>query len=517
MLTSERQLLTTSSPSLIDRSTTQMVVQAHSGDINGIAVTNTAGLTIIATCGRDRTLQLFRKHESHLDLLQTLDDHLAAVGDVKFLDRATILSISSDRTIIVRKLALGKEQSVAFLPIRVITLKASPVSLTAVPAEPNVVLVSTLDRQVLRYNVYSGRLLHSFKASDPISGNSVIMSSLDVHELDDLTTETRLLLGVSSTDKSIRIHEYDTGALLIREYGQNSVSAIKLLRRFVEGESPRNYLISCSLDGTVMTWGLSCNLPKGRGSHDTPIGEESPPRHILPSAQPLRRILSKAEILDFRKSLASDVDTLTPTQGSTPSRVRRKTSRYDSLAAAPKISSPVLPYPVGTSLFPANGRTQCQSSQGHSPTPSSQKNTLSSRSKHSLLDIRPRSKSAENLNDLNELGEQMCVSLRTFRNRITLPSVAKLKHGTLQELAKQLNLTVNALNDNADTGNVGGKDMGSDVLDVYLAKMIDERLAMKAKSEEIAPVDSPQSEAKALEELVSASVGGQEGALESEQ
>ena len=492
-----------------------MAVQAHSGDMNGIAVANTAGLTIVATCGRDRTLQLFRKHESRLDLLQTLNDHAAAVGDVKFLDKATLISISSDRTIIVRKLAHGEEQSIAFLSIRVITLKASPVSLTAVPAEPNVVSVSTLDRQILRYNVSSGRLLHSFKPSDPMSGDSVMMSSLEVHELDDLATASRLLLGVSSTDKSIRIHEYDSGAMLTREYGQNAVSAIKLLRRCVQGESPRNHLVSCGLDGTVMTWGLSCNPPKPTGSHDTPNGEESPSRQTPPSAQPLRQILSKAELSEFQKSLASQGDTMTPIRASSSSRVRRKISRY-TLAAVPKISAPAFPLPVGASLSPANGRIQRQTSQDHSRAPSSQKNAFSSSSKPPSLDSRRRTKSAANLNDLNELGEQMCISLRTFRNRITSSSVAKLEHGTLQELAKELNLTIRALNQNASSKCVGGEPMGADVLDVYLAKMIDERLSMKAKSQEIKFVDGPQTEAKSLEELVNPNAGEQEGALELE-
>lgn len=475
--------------------------------LDGIAVTNTEGLTIVVTCGRDRTLQLFRKHESHLRLLQTLDDHAAAVGDVKFLERTTLLSISSDRTIIVRKLVHGEEGLIALLPVRVITLKASPVSLTAVPAEQSVVLVSTLDRQVLRCDVSSGRILHSFKASDPTSGDSVIMSSLEVHELDDLKIASRLILGVSPTDKSIRIHEYDSGAMLVREYGQTAVSSIKLLRRSLEGESPRNYIVSCGLDGTVMIWGLSHSPPKpSESSHGTPNGIESPSRQTSPSAQPLRRILSKAELSDFQKSLASEGNTVTPIGGSSPSRVRRKTSKYN-VAAAPKNSSPALSYPVGTSLSPASGRNQRQSLQGHSSALSSQKKTLSLRSKPPSLDSRRRSKSAANLNDLNELAEQMCMSLCAFRNRITSSSVAKLEHGTLQELDKELNLTIRALDDNARSKDVGPKATGGDVLDVYLAQMIDERLARKVKFEENPFVDEPQTGAKGLEGLFNANAG----------
>ena len=448
------------------------------------------------TCGRDRTLQLFRfqKHKSQLDHLQTLDDHAAAVGDVRFLDGATLLSISSDRTMIVRKVAHGEKQSLALLSIRVITLKASPISLTTVPAEPNVVLVSTLDRQVLRYNVSSGRLLHSFKASDPTSGDSVIMSSLEVHDPDDLATASRLLLGVSSTDKSIRIHEYDSGEMLTREYGQNAVSAIKLLQSTVEGESPRNHLVSCGLDGTVMTWDLSCNLLKPSGSQDAPNGEDSPSRQIPPPAQPLRHILSKAEVSDFQKSLTSEGDTVTPTRGPSSSRVRRKTSRY-TLAAAPKFSAPALSHPVSAPLSPANGIVQRQPSQGYSPIPSGQKITLTSRSKRRSLDNRRWSKSAANLNDLNELGEQMFLSLRAFRNRITSSSVAKLEYGTLQELTKELNLTTRTLNDKASSKYVSGEAMGGDALDLYLAKMIDERLALKEKPEEMTFVNGLHTEA----------------------
>ena len=399
-------------------------------------------------------MQLFRKHEFDLDLLQTLDDHAASVGDVKFLDSATLLSISSDRTIIVRKVACGKEQSMAFLPIRVITLKASPVSLTAVSAEPNVVLISTLDRQILRYNVSSGRLLHSFKASDPTTGDSVLISSLEVHKLDHLARASRLIFGVSSTDKSIRIHDYDSGTMLTREYGQNAVSAVKLLQRYVDGESPSEHLISCGLDGTVMKWSLSYSSPKPGTIQDNSDGEASPSRQPVPSTQPLRRILSKAKISDLQKSLASETYTGTSIQGSSLSR---KTSRY-SFVAAPKISAPARPYPAGVPLSPADARLQRQISQGSSPTSSTQKVTLKSKSKSPSLDSQRRCKSAANLNDLNDLGEQICIALRSFRKRITSSSVAKLEHNTLPELTQELHLTISALDDKAISKHAGSEE-----------------------------------------------------------
>ena len=441
-------------------------------------------------------MQLFRKCECHLRLLQTLDDHKAAIGDVKFLDRTTLLSISSDRTIIVRKLAHTEEQPIAFLPIRVITLKASPVSFTAVPAQPNVVLVSTLDRQILRYDVSSGSLLHSFKALDPISGDSVIMSSLEVHELGDSAIVSRLILGVSSTDKSIRIHEYDSGALLAREYGQNAVSAIRLLRRSGQGESPCNHLVSCGLDGTVMTWVLRSLLKTG-GPYKNPNGEESPPRKLVPFTQPLRRIFSKAELSSLQKSLASERDTMAPIGGSSPSHVRRKTSRHTP-AAAPKIAARALP---GTSRSPANGEIHGQS---YTQSPLNQKGTPKPRSKSSLLDDQRRSKSVANLNDLNDRGEQVCTLLRSFRNRIASSSVAKLDHGTFQELAAELNLTVCALQDSVKSGCVSGEPVESNLLDMCLARITKERFAVNAKREEIAFADMPHTEANGLEKVAKA-------------
>lgn len=385
-------------------------------------------------------MQLFREHQLHLDLFQTLDDHAAAIGDVKFLDETTLLSISSDRTIIVRKLARREGQLIGFLTTRVITLKASPLSITTVPAEPSVVLVSTLDRQILRYNVTSGRLLHSFKNLDPTIGDSLLMSSLEVYELDHLTRASRLILGVSSTDKSIRVLDYDSGETLAREFAQNGVSAVKLFRRYVEGESPCPYhVVSCGLDGTVMTWNLLRNSLKSKTFYSTTYSEESPSRQMIPSVQPLRRVLSKAELADLQKSLMSESDRVTPIQ-----EFRRKAHGY-SLAAAPNISAP---------LAPADARVRRHSPQGQSPTLSGRKISLRTESKPPSLDRR-RSKSATNLNDVNVLGEHICKSLRTLRNRITLPP--KLESDKLTELIKELNLTVCAL-DEEQLANVSPKD-----------------------------------------------------------
>jgi hypothetical protein len=383
-------------------------------------------------------------------------------------------------------MASGEDGSLAYIPVRVINLKASPVSFTDVPAEPNVVVISTMDRQIQRYDISSGRLLHSFKASDPATGDSVIMSSLEVHDFGE-AIGSQLLLGVSSTDKSIRIHDYDSGSLLTREYGQLAVSAIKLIQEPMSNGSRRNHLISCGLDGTVMTWELFSHLRRNSGPDEIQNGANNDVE-ILPKAkgtptQPLRRILSKAELSDFQKSLESDGNTVSPiSRAPSPSRVRRKTSRF-SLAATPKLARPSLPNGMNSPISPARGRFDRRSSQEHSPTGPSPQNKPSAKIKRPSLDDRRRSKSTANLNDLNNSAEQLCKALQTFRKRIASAAAEKLNPGTGQELEAELGLALDALSEKTRRIKVGSETMAGDLLDVYLAKMIDERLALKAISE----------------------------------
>lgn len=469
---------------LVDRCSIEVTtVQAHNGDINSLAISKTDNATLVATCGRDRTLQLYRKDNHALSLLQTLDDHAAAVGDLKFFNGpSTLLSISSDRTIIVRKLASGENGSLAYITVRVVSLKASPVSFTSVPTEPNSVMVSTMDRQIQRYDISSGRLLHSFKASDPTSGDSVIMNSLVVHQSDE-AWGSRLLLGVSSTDKSLRVHDYDSGSLITREYGQTSVSAIELIQEPMGNSLLHRSVISCGLDGTIMIWELASRPRRDSCSDATSTAAnevDSPPKATTTPAQPLRRILSKAEISDFQKSLESDGDTVSPmSRAPSPSRIRRKTSRF-SLTATPKLPAPSLPNGSNAPVL-ASGRFDRRSSQEHSPTGPT---ANTKKHKRPSLNDRRRSKSTANLNDLTDSAEQQCKSLRTLRERIASSAAEKLNLGTAQELENELKLTLGVLSERNRTKYVGSETMAGDLLDVYLAKMIDERLALKEKSEE---------------------------------
>ena len=462
-------------------------IQAHKGDINGIASAKTGLHHLICTCGRDRTLQLFESSSSTMNLLQTLDDHAASVTDVMFLnDASTLISVSSDRTVLVRKAACGEDGSLAFLPVRVITLKASPVSLAIVPFQANVVVLSTLDRQIHKFDISSGRLLQNFKAYDALTNDSVLLNSLQVATINSGATDTSVILAASSTDKSIRLHDYETGALLTHELGQKAVATVKLLQEH-HTKNTINSLISCGLDGTVIVYNVVAQTsPQRYGTpSDSPVRTDLPLQQTPNSiTQPVRKTLSKSEVADFQRALEqSEGDTVSPIPNTSPSRVRKKVSRY-SLANAPRAS---VTGPVSASYMSGTDSFQRKLSQGYSPTQASPKGTIKASKPKSRpsLDSRHRSKSAANLNDFNVSAEQLCDSLRVFRRRLASSVADKLKPEVSKELRQELENTLQAMNrSNASTrgSQPVGEPVSSDMLDSYVAKMIDEQLTLRMKN-----------------------------------
>ena len=480
--------LTARARSLFNRSGESFaIVQAHNGDINAIVSVKGERHHLVSTCGRDRTIQVFQRSAQHLNLIQTLEDHAASVTDLKFIqDGAQLVSISSDRSILLRNVAYDEKDSIAYLPFRSITLKASPVSLAIVPFDPDLLLVSTMDRQIQKFALSSGHQLQSFKALDPSTNDSVLATSLQVANIRVSEDQVTVLSAVSSTDKSIRLHDYETGTLMAREHGQMAVSAVNLLQRHVDGHA-LNHIVSCGLDGTVIIYNVDLHASRQRETPpppDSPVRAESPLKQSSTPIQPLRKTLTKSEIAEFQKSFeSSSGNTISPVRSPSPARIKKKPSRY-TLGNPPRAS--ILNTPTISS--------QRKTSQGHSPIPLSPKNNTLKATRpraRPSLDHRHRSKSVANLNDLNLSAEHLCDSLRTFRNRIASSVADKLNSDTMKELRRELDLTLNALDQTL--GNAEEKHttrqrpfepLTGDLLDAYLAKMIDERLALKAQTAE---------------------------------
>ncbi|MCJ1468725.1 hypothetical protein MMC07_007355 [Pseudocyphellaria aurata] len=457
-------------------------IKAHSGDINDVAIhSGASGIVLVVSCGRDRTLQLFQKAGEKLLLLQTILDHVASVNNVIFLNESSLLSSSSDRTICVRTMAFRAGQSVAFFPTRVIALKASPMTLSALPDHPNTIVFSTMDRQIHKYDVHLGRFTHSLKASDSAGGESVTLSFLSAQNIKIGDSQVRLLLGVSSTDRSIRIYNYDTGSILAKEHGQTVVSSIALVQKTGESGHTSTLVISTGLDGTVMIWDLIV-----RSSYLSDTGEATNRRENIDpwkspaSVRPLRRILSKSEISGFQRFLDNDGDSPTSARSKSPSQLCKKTPRF-SMANSAKLA--IIPHSAEHSLSSSSmaNSSRRKIPRDRSPTSPSPISNVASKYKRCSLDGH-RSKNNSDLNEFNTLAEQICMSLRALRKQLT-SSTESVRWHTAEELERELNVTLRVLSEKTKRTQPINEIISGDLLDEYLARMIDERLALKVKSE----------------------------------
>lgn len=235
--------------------------KAHTAEILDIAVFESQTTVLIASCSRDRTVQLFRRTETSWNLIQTLDEHTASVCSLFFCEKGQkLISASSDRTIQIRQILtkeINGEEVMAAIPLRVVTCKASPVSmvLTCNDDMAQSFVVSMLDRTISIYEIETGRLMNFFKATDSDGTEAVVMDALVMGSAAS-SNRPSILAGVSSTDKSVRVYDADNCTFLDREWGHTAAVTDVVLLESNDGED-RTTLISTGSDGTIMIWDLS--------------------------------------------------------------------------------------------------------------------------------------------------------------------------------------------------------------------------------------------------------------------
>lgn len=434
-------------------------VRAHGGEITDIAICSDpdSDAFLIASSGRDRMLQLFQKRDESIELIQTMDDHVGAVSQLLFSqDGEKLLSCSSDRTILIRNRVTREDDgatAVAYLISKTITLKSSPVSMTFSPDDSNILVVSTMDRCIHIVDLSSGRAVHAFRAADSESPDAVVMSALTV-ATEIPGQSPRVLVGVSSTDKSIRVYDMDRDLLLTGEFGHaEGVSDVLLLDnpQDTPDDPVKRTLISVGIDGIVMIWSLTVQPHQSsdpiqnssRDEDDTPAKTASKP--------PIRRILSKSELAGFQKQDPS-ATTPAPVRESSPPLVRRMSKlslKSSSLRNGHAISStPSPPHSSRRSPTYAPPHERQRRSPSTSPkstptpTPSStststptKKASKTSSTRRASLEFRSRTKhSHTHQNDsgsLNMSTEQVCRTLRAYRKKL---------HGSSEHLRSQIEL-----------------------------------------------------------------------------
>ena len=147
--------------------TCTFLAKAHNSDIEDIAIHESKDRTLIATCGRDRTVQLFKKTGDEWMLVQTMDEHTGSVGSICFSDDGEkIITSASDRTVQIRQVITREDGDIAALPIRVITTKSTPVAVALSSNENStpLIIVSMMDRTIATFEIATGKLVRDRKS-----------------------------------------------------------------------------------------------------------------------------------------------------------------------------------------------------------------------------------------------------------------------------------------------------------------------------------------------------------------
>lgn len=470
---------------IIDRSTGEQLLEtkAHSSEITHVAFQSNASRTIIATCGRDRTVQLFQRlTNGSFDLLQTLEfparvTHLILSSD----DR--VITCSMDRNIQVYELVTkqGEADSLAAIYSRSISLKASPVSMV-LDSDCRSIFVSSLDRSICRFDIESGRQTNTFKCTDENGTENAVVDSL--HFGPSKRDEIPTLIGISNTDKSVRVYDSHNGAFMDREWGHTeSINGVTL----VDGGEATRKVVSVGCDGTIMIWALDLRDPELRaGSRSpSPVGGSSRPV--------LRRVLSKAELAEFPRPSSSGGRRSPPTRS-----LRHRKSRQNISSSSVKTPT-TTQFPHTTS--PSRSRTDNPPSRrtsstrsGECPSPESPATTRlarrpslpalnanpshpTARKKSSAISLR----SSYGAGSLQTATEQICRQLRTYRSKLS--SAEPISSEAMTELETELRLTTAALGERISRDSQAVREsMLSGLLDQYserLVSMLDERLRLR--------------------------------------
>lgn len=473
---------------VIDSDTNECLLdtKAHTYDCQYISIFENDDTLLMATCGRDRTAQLFhRLPNGSFEHVQTLE-FAARVVQVLIPSADRIITCSLDRTLQIHDIITKEDEpeAIAAVPSRVITLKASPTSMV-VASDGKSVFVSTLDRSVCQYELSSGRQLSSFKCTDESGAESVVLDSLVFG--DTCTDEPTFLLGISNTDKSVRIYNAQTGGFLDREWGHTeAINGVTL----VDDEDKGRKVVSVGSDGTIMIWGLDLGDPAAGSMSRDPSPAKEP--SATSQRPPLRRVLSKAELADFQRPSPS------PGRRSPPRTLPRRTSRFNLTSTTPTVRTPISALQGTPGSIIAEGTPIRRGSAGSPanspplPGPDSPKSRVVTR-RPSLPALRTtppaapgarKKSSATNLRgsytsgnatgtgfgSLSMATEQTCRQLRTYRKRLAT-SEGPIAPDLLAELDQELRLTAAALGDRA----VRSKAMSDEInglLDEKLERLI---------------------------------------------
>ncbi|KAJ2974118.1 hypothetical protein NUW58_g8758 [Xylaria curta] len=458
---------------VIDFATKECVssMKAHSSDCQFIAIYEDSSNILIASCGRDRTAQLFhRRTNGEFEHFQTLE-FAARVIQVLIPSTDKIITCSLDRTVQIHDLVTkeGDSDVMAAIPSRTLSLKASPTSM-AVSPDGKSLFVSQVERSVYVFDLDNGRFSSSFKCFDEGGSDPVILDSLTTHAATE--KEPAFLLGLSNTDKSIRMYDIQTGHFLAREWGHTE--AIHGVAMIEEDDTNRK-VVSVGSDGTIMIWEIDLQ-ERGWGS----VSRDSSPAKdaTTPINQPtLRRVLSKSELAEFQRPSSAAGGRRSP-----PRTLSKRRSLYLGNLSPATMRTPVTAPPLSPAPVIAEDTPSRRSSGTPSGSPPvSPKSKVRRRPSRPALNL-AKTKSNDSLRSFGSLNmstEQTCRTLRAYRKKLV--STDPISQEVLAELDQELRLTAVALGDRAVRSKAMSDTMLNGLLDQYserLVSLLDEKLRL---------------------------------------
>lgn len=489
----------------VDTKESLLDTKAHAMHCVSVSVVETPNKVFMASCGRDRTAQLFHQLTTGaFEHFQTLE-FSARVVQVLLPSDSKVITCSLDRAMQIHDLVTkeGEPDAVAAIPSKVIALKASPTSMVMGPDRRSV-YVSLLDRSVFQFDIYTGKQVSCFKCTDESGVESAVLDCLNFGNWPPRDLD--FLLGVSNTDKSIRLYDANNGAFIDREWGHTeAINGVCL----IEEDDGQKKIVSVGSDGTIMIWLLDLNESSPRSMSRDP----SPAKEGTAGRQTLRRVLSKAELAEFQRPAA------TPRQRSPSRSLQRRTSRFNLSASTGNLKTPTgtLPTSPSNSTIVEDTPSRRRPSEGSpSSPPPSPKSRLDRRPSMPALGTAARKKASSSnlrgLNTLNSATEQACRTLRAYRRKLS--SAEPITADSLTELDQELRLTAAALGDRAIRSKAMNETVLSGLLDQYserLVTLLDEKLRLTNPTKEKEGQENDKEDVAEAPEERRSSVGGSSG------
>ncbi|XP_070180753.1 mitogen-activated protein kinase-binding protein 1-like isoform X2 [Littorina saxatilis] len=221
-------------------------IEAHESDVVCLEYSfSKAGPKILATGSRDRLIHVFDV-EQRYGLLQTLDDHSAAIQSVRFTDannKLRMLSCGSDKSILFRNASLNP--GFEFSLDQHLVSKATMYDMIVDPTQ-KFVATACQDRNVRVYNMATAKQKKNYRASLGDEGTLLRI------QLDPSGTYA----ATSCTDKNVCVLEFYTGELTASVFGHSEITTGL---RFT---NDLKHLISVSADSCIFVWRLPSDMTK---------------------------------------------------------------------------------------------------------------------------------------------------------------------------------------------------------------------------------------------------------------